>query len=233
MNIRKCADINEMGKKAGSMVITELKHNPKLLVCPATGSSPVSLYASLANEASKNMTLFQEMRVIPLDEWVGLPDATGSCDSFIKEHITTPLHVSKDRYFPFNTAAENLKEECERMQYILKKQGPIDLCILGLGQNGHLGFNEPANKTTPYCHIAQLATSSQQHDMVANSQTKPTMGLTLGMQDILLSKRIILLISGKGKKEAKEKLFSKEISPKCPASFLWNHKSVECFLVDD
>ena len=114
----------------------------------------------------------------------------------------------------------------------LENQGPIDICILGLGRNGHLGFNEPAAVLHPHCHIMDLALQTQQHIMVANVLSKPTKGLTLGMRDILSSKKIVLLVSGKGKEEAMQKLRSAEITSQCPASFLWLHNNVDCLLID-
>ena len=232
MNIIDFADITEMGEYAASIIITEATRNPKLLLCTATGSSPLPLYERLAREAQKNARLFREMRVIPLDEWVGLPTEEGSCHAQLKKHVLAPLQISKDRYYSFNAARENLQEECGRIQNVLESQGPIDICILGLGRNGHLGFNEPAEVLHPHCHIMDLALQTQQHIMVANVLSKPTKGLTLGMQDILSSKKIVLLVSGKGKEEALLKLRSAQISSQCPASFLWLHNNVDCLLVD-
>ncbi len=232
MNIIDFTNITEMGKYAASIIITEATRNPKLLLCAATGSSPLPLYERLAREAQKNARLFREMRVIPLDEWVGLPAEEGSCHAHLKKLVLAPLQISKDRYYSFNPATENFEEECGRIQNVLESQGPIDICILGLGRNGHLGFNEPADVLHPHCHIMDLAPLTQQHNMVANISSKPTKGLTLGMQDILSSKRIVLLVSGKGKEEAKQKLRSAEISSQCPATFLWLHNKVDCLLVD-
>ena len=232
MNIIDFTNIAEMGEKAASMVITEATRNPKLLLCTATGSSPLPLYERLAREAQKNAQLFREMRVIPLDEWVGLPAEQGSCHAYLKKEVLAPLQISKDRYYSFNPSAENLEEECGRIHNVLESQGPIDICILGLGRNGHLGFNEPADVLHPHCHIMDLAPQTQLHNMVANIPSKPTKGLTLGMKDILSSKRIVLLVSGKGKEEAKQKLHSAEISSQCPATFLWLHNKVDCLLVD-
>jgi galactosamine-6-phosphate isomerase len=149
----------------------------------------------------------------------------------LQKHILRPLKVTQERYFPFNPRAQDLEEECLRIQAMVKEQGPIDLCIMGLGKNGHLGFNEPAIELQPHCHIAELTTESQQHSMILGSSIKPTQGITLGMQDILSSKRIILIVSGSGKDEAKKQLLSGEITCECPASLLWKHNNVDCLVV--
>lgn len=231
MRIAEFEEIDQMGQEAFSIVMDEIEHNPQLLLCAATGSSPLPLYRNLAEEAKKSTAAFDQLRVVPLDEWVGLPSSDGSCHAFLQRHILRPLKITPERYFRFNATAEDLKEECLRIQALVKEQGPIDLCILGLGKNGHLGFNEPAQVLQPHCHIADLAVQSQQHSMILDSSIKPTQGITLGIQDILSSKRILLLVSGSGKEEAKKKLLSGEITSQCPASLLWKHDNVDCLVV--
>ena len=231
MRISEFEEIYQMGQKAFSIVMDEIEHNPQLLLCAATGSSPLPLYRNLAEEAKKRAALFEHLRILPLDEWVGLPSSDGSCHAFLQKHILRPLKLTQERYFPFNPAAENLKEECLRIQALVKEQSPIDLCILGLGKNGHLGFNEPADELQPHCHIADLTIESQQHSMISDSSIKPTQGITLGIQDILSSKRILLIVSGSGKEEAKKKLLSGEITSQCPASLLWKHHNIDCLVV--
>ena len=231
MRIAEFEEIDQMGQKAFSIVMDEIEHNPQLLLCTATGSSPLPLYLNLAEEAKKREAVFDQTRILPLDEWVGLPSSDGSCHAFLQKHIIKPLQIDQQRYFPFNLETENLEEECLRIQDIVQEQGPIDLCILGLGKNGHLGFNEPADELQPHCHIADLALQSQQHSMILGSSIKPSQGITLGIQDILSSKRILLIVSGSEKEEAKKKLLSGEITSQCPASLLWKHDNVDCLVI--
>lgn len=231
MRIAEFEEIDQMGQEAFSIVMDEIEHNPQLLLCAATGSSPLPLYRNLAEEAKKRAAVFDQLRILPLDEWVGLPSSDGSCHAFLQKHILRPLKVDQERYFSFNPSAEDLKKECLRIKALVKEQGPIDLCILGLGKNGHLGFNEPADELQPHCHVSDLTIESQQHSMILDSSIKPTQGITLGMQDILSSKRILLLVSGSGKEEAKKKLLSGEITSKYPASLLWKHHNVDCLVV--
>lgn len=221
-----------MSQKALELVLEEVQKNSKLLLCTATGNSPRLLYQNMAKESQGNISLFQKMRVIPLDEWIGLPTLEGSCHQYINENILTPLKISTGRYFAFNSNAKQLEKECKRIQVILTENGPIDLCILGLGKNGHLGFNEPANELEAYCHISRLSSESQTHNMIDNIELKPTKGLTLGMQDILSARKIILMVSGKGKEVAIEKLLSKKITNDCPATWLWQHDNVNCLIVN-
>ena len=231
MRIAKFKNIQLMGEKAVSIVMGDIRHNPQLLLCTATGNSPLVLYRNLGEEAKKRPEMFKQLRILPLDEWVGLESFEGSCNTFLEKHLLTPLKVAQGRYVSFNPAAENLEEECLRIQAVVKEQGPIDLCILGLGKNGHLGFNEPSDELQPHCHIANLVVQSQKHSMILDASKKPTQGITLGIQDILSSKRILLIVSGSGKEEAKKQLLSGEIRPQHPASLLWKHDNVDCLVV--
>ena len=124
MNIIEFTELAEMGEYAASIIITEVIRNPKLLLCTATGSSPIPLYGLLAREAQKNAQVFGEMRVIPLDEWVGLPTEEGSCHAQLKKHVLAPLQISKDRYYSFNPVTENLQEECGRIQNVFREPRP-------------------------------------------------------------------------------------------------------------
>lgn len=216
---------------AALILTEELKKNPSLLLCAATGNSPVSLYKKLALEYGHSNGLFDNMRVIALDEWVGLDTPRGSCDAYLREYLVEPLGISEERFLRFNAKAQNLDEECARLQVYLNNEGPIDLCVLGFGKNGHLGFNEPAARLQAHCHVANLAPKSRRHAMLKGAKTLPAQGLTLGMQDILSSNRILLIISGGGKEKAKNAFFTKKVQPQLPASFLWRHANVDCLVL--
>ncbi|TMM57141.1 galactosamine-6-phosphate isomerase [Maribacter algarum] len=228
MNINYFSDTETMSQKAAENVLEEIRQNPKSLLCTATGSSPKKLYQNLAQHAK----LFEKTRIIPLDEWIGLSTPEGSCHAYIEEYVLNPLQIPVAHYFGFNADALHLEQECNRIQELLKREGPIDICILGLGKNGHLGFNEPAEELQAHCHIANLAAQSQEHNMIGSSSLKPTKGLTLGMQDILAAKKIILLVSGEGKELAKEQLLSGTITTDCPATWLWKHDNTECLILN-
>ncbi len=109
------------------------------------------------------------------------------------------------------------------MRRVVAAEGPIDLCVLGLGVNGHLALNEPAASLLPTAHVARLSQASLRHPMLANSPKLPAYGLTLGMADILVSRDILLLVSGVNKREPLKRLLRREITTEFPASFLWLH----------
>lgn len=227
MRIQYFESEETMGQQAAELVLQEVKRKTNALLCTATGSSPKPLYRHLA----KHDKFFANARIIPLDEWIGLSSTEGSCHSYINEYILQPLKIPIARYLSFNVNVKSLERECKRVQEWLNREGPIDLCILGLGKNGHLGFNEPADELQPHCHIANLTPESQGHHMISGAESKPAQGLTLGIQDILAAKKIILLVSGAHKKDATEQLLSGKITTNCPATWLWKHDNVDCLIL--
>jgi len=222
---------DELSQKAKELIVQEIEQDKNLLLCTATGGSPTRTYELLGKAYHEQPGLFSGLRIIKLDEWGGIPlDQPGTCESYLEKHVLQPLQIPEGRYTGFNSNPENPNKECERVQDKLRKEGRIGLCILGIGENGHIAFNEPAEFLEPFCHKAELSEMSLQHKMASGMQIKPTYGLTLGMADILHSKMIIILIHGTQKKEIVKKFLAKEISSSLPASFLWLHPNVICLI---
>lgn len=232
MNISYCSDYGEMSRLAAALVLEALSVKPDLLLCAATGSSPDGLYSELAGMASENREAFDHFRLLKLDEWGGIPENhTVSCEYYLRKKLVHPLDIPTERYISFQSNPGDPEQECKRIQSLLEKEGPIDLCILGLGQNGHLGLNEPATELNASCHAARLSEESLQHPMIAPLDNKPEYGLTLGMEEILASRQIIMLLSGREKKAVAELFLEGTVSNELPASYLWKHGQTEC-LVD-
>jgi len=231
MHIIKCADYQEMSHRGASLILEALKKKPNLLICTATGSSPEGLYKELASLAHKDLEPFKQLRILKLDEWGGIPENHPvSCEYFLNKKLLGPLNIPRERYISFASDPDEPESECRRMHSEIKREGPIDICILGLGRNGHLGFNEPALKLESFCHVAALSAESLAHPMIASLEQKPCYGLTLGLKEILDSRLIIMLVSGKGKKHIAEKFLEAKVSTELPASFLWQHPQVECLV---
>jgi len=231
MQITYCNSYGEMSQLAASLVREEVEKNPGLLLCTATGSSPEGLYKEMAKTAGVQNALFSQMRVLKLDEWGGIPENHPvTCEYFLRSKLLDPLEIPAERYISFTSDPEDPDGECRRIRSKLKTEGPIDICILGLGANGHLALNEPASKLDPFCHVASLTQESLQHPMIASLEQKPKYGLTLGMKEILDSRKIIMLVSGFGKKKMAEKFLEGKVSTELPASFLWQHPRVECLV---
>lgn len=234
MKIDVCESYEELSLKASVIIVNQIRKKKDLLLCTATGSSPTGTYRLLAKEFKKQPSLFEELRVIKLDEWGGIPgNDLGSGESYLQAHVIQPLEISESRYFSFNSNPTDPRQECLHIQDKLNTEGPIDLCVLGLGMNGHLAFNEPADYLQPHAHVSQLSQTSLQHSMTSGMTTRPSFGLTLGMADILQSKVIVMLISGSQKRNIVKKFLSEKITTLVPASFLWLHPHVLCLVDQD
>jgi galactosamine-6-phosphate isomerase len=231
MKITKFPDYSSMSAHASQIIIDHLTHKKDLRLGAATGGSPTGMYADLAKTYQTNSSLFNYLQVVKLDEWGIIPMShPDSCQSYLKQHLLEPLQISAERYEEFNTNNPDLLAECKRVQDSIDKNGPLDIVILGLGKNGHIGFNEPAEALQVDCHKAILAESTIQHDPTLSQGSEPAFGLTLGLRSILQAKKIIFLVTGSGKNEAIKQLMEKNITTSLPASFLWLHPNVECLI---
>ena len=228
MRFTVCDDYEAMSRHAAALMTEAVRRKPALLFCAASGGSPTRAYELFA--ADKQMGA--QLRVLKLDEWAGLAmDDAASCEAYLQRHLIGPLNLPPDRYYSLNNAAEDLPAECAALQQRLAEIGPIDLCLLGVGLNGHLALNEPADVLQPGCHVAKLAESSKNHPMLAGRDASLSHGLTIGMADILQSNHILALVSGARKRDVMKQLLRHEITPLFPASFLWLHGNVD-FLCD-
>ncbi len=230
MKIIACSDYDDMSLKASTMIVSDLRENPGQMLCAATGNSPRGLYGNLVASYKAEPETFRGLGVIKLDEWLGLPaDSQGSCEYYLQQQLVKPLSLNDERYIGFRQDTAEAEMECKRVEAAITLGGGIDWCVLGLGTNGHLGFNEPGNFLYADNHKAELAADSREHEMLKDHREKPYFGLTLGMRAIMQSRRIILLLTGTGKQQAVSALLERTVSSHLPASFLWLHPEAYCF----
>jgi galactosamine-6-phosphate isomerase len=191
--------------------------------------TPLRTYELLAERGTKEPSLFASCRLLKLDEWGGLAmDDAATCEHQLCTAIITPLGLAV-RYTAFNSQQQDPEAECARIADWLDQNGPIDVCVLGLGVNGHVGFNEPAESLAPHAHVARLSDASLGHAMLRQSNERPTYGLTLGMADILLAREVVVLVSGGAKVEALARLLTARITTAFPASLLHLHPQTTLF----
>jgi galactosamine-6-phosphate isomerase len=170
------------------------------------------------------------MRVVQIDEWVGpAPAHAATCRYDLQTKLLTPLSIASSRFRGYKSDAANPQRECKTMSEWLAEYGPIDICVLGLGLNGHIAMNAPADDLIPCAHVSKLTPESQKHAMLATLKRKPSRGLTLGMADILASQIILLLVNGSKKKAILKRTLESKITTRLPASFLHLHPNVLVF----
>jgi galactosamine-6-phosphate isomerase len=220
-------DYERLSEAASGIICAKALENPRMLLCLATGASPTRTYQLLDLKHRAHPGLFDEVRVLKLDEWGGLATgAAGSCEAYLREQVIRPLGIAEDRFVGFASDAASEEHECDRLHAWVTQNGPIDLCVLGLGTNGHLGLNEPGRVLSPFAHRAVLSEASRGHAMLSTSGAKPTCGLTLGLAEILQSRQILLLVNGAHKRQPLSRLLQRKIAGDFPASFLWLHPRV-------
>jgi galactosamine-6-phosphate isomerase len=220
------ADHEAVSRLGADWLVERLRRQPSALLCLAAGATPMRSYALVAEQAKREPVLVQHCEVIKLDEWGGPSmDDPATCEQHLRSALITPLGLA-DRYVAFDSRPSHPDVECERIATWLEQNGPIDTCVLGLGVNGHIGFNEPAAFLRPHAHIAQLSEASLAHSTLSQSAARPTYGLTLGLADLLQSRHVLLLVTGPAKRAPLERLLSGQITTEFPASFLQLHPNV-------
>lgn len=229
MRIEVFPNPDSASRRAAARLHQLWQANPDLLLCAATGDSPTLTYRFFVNGFKSNTSGAPLPRLLKLDEWGGLAlDDPATCEQYLREHLIGPLHLPAHRYLGFHSAPARPEAECQRIASWLQKNGPIDVCVLGLGRNGHLAMNEPGADPHAGCHVAQLTESTLSHPMLGTARSRPAYGLTVGLAEILAAREIILLVFGQAKAVPLARLFASEVARDFPASWLWRHPNVIC-----
>ena len=219
----------EAGKYAAQMIIDLIKKKPDATIGLATGSSPETTYAALASACKRGAVSFADVRTVNLDEYVGLSESNPqSYRFFMEEKLFSRVDIKRENtHLPLGVA-DDLFAECERYDRLIEALSPIDLQILGIGHNGHIGFNEPSDSFSKNTHIVELSPST----IEANSRFFPTesdvpkRAITMGISQIMSAKSIILLAFGEGKSEILRAALTGEVTPRVPASVLQHHPNL-------
>jgi galactosamine-6-phosphate isomerase len=228
MKFSKFESIDTLDEAASEWIINQLNPGRRTLICAATGNSPTNTYKKFVLKKSRINT--DLLSFIKLDEWYGLEMTdSGTCEQYLQQNLLKPLNIPADRIVSFDSKAPSPELECLRIDDWLSANGPIDICILGIGLNGHIAFNEPEPTLEPYAHPGKLSAASLSHPMLSSTKRSLQIGLTLGMANILQSKKILLIVNGNHKTEILSKLMGGKISTGLPASFLWLHPDAYCF----
>lgn len=231
MNIIRTENYDEMSIIAAKILANQIKAKPDSVVGLATGSTPIGLYQKLVTLYKKRELDFSQVTSFNLDEYIGLEENhPQSYTSFMKDKLFSHVNINADNiHMPDERLSSNLAAYDER----IRKSGGIDMQLLGIGENGHIGFNEPTDYLTEYTHIVELSNKT----IEANSRFFPSLAevpkkaITMGVGSIMKAKRIVLLASGREKAKALHQALNGQVTTKCPASFLQLHTNVT-FVID-
>jgi len=232
MKIYKFQDYKEVSKKASSIIIDAIKENSHLRLGLATGDSPKLTYKYLIDAYLRKEISFKNITTFNLDEYIGIsPNHPQSYHYFMYEHLFNYIDILKENINLPKNSKDNIKEEIEEYDLnILQNQ--VDLQILGIGQNGHIGFNEPGSSFDNKTFVVDL----DEQTRIDNSRffdsidDVPTQAITLGIKNIMRSKKIILIATGHSKAEAVHKMIYGKITEQLPASILQLHPDVTIIL---
>jgi len=224
---------NELSKRAAELVVEEILKNPHLVLGLPTGATPVGMYKLLIKSyknktKNKNKLDFSKITCFNLDEYYPIKrNNKNSYYSFMHNNFFSHVNVKKSNINILNSESKNPKKDCILYEKKIKKN-PIDLQILGVGINGHIGFNEPGSEFNSKTRIINLTenTIKRNSRFFKNKSEVPTQALTMGISTIMSAKKLILLANGKNKANAIKRLVNGPINKDCPVSFLRKHKNL-------
>lgn len=219
---------------AGANIITSLvQTNPNATLGLATGSTPIGIYNEMIQLHQKGMVSYKHVKAFNLDEYVGLPsDHSQSYAYFMKEKLFQHIDISPSQtYIPNGTAADP-QEECKEYDQLLDSIGQLDLQLLGLGHNGHIGFNEPNPSLVRGTHVVELKKETREANarFFDNQESVPTHAITMGVGGILKAKMIMLVVKGADKADIVHRALTGPITTECPASLLQTHPNLVVLL---
>lgn len=229
MRVYRAKDYADMSRKAANIISAQVIMKPDCVLGLATGSTPIGVYSQLIEWYEKGDIDFAQVRTVNLDEYRGLPkDNVQSYAYFMKKHLFEQINIQLFNTNIPNGLAVDGEAECRKYDKIIEKLGGIDLQLLGLGHDGHIGFNEPGEAFEKRTHLATLNRETIQANQrfFEREEDVPTQAITMGIKSIMQAKKILLIVSGKDKAQILQKALEGPVTPLVPASILQLHNDV-------
>lgn len=229
MKIFKAKDYKDMSRKAANMISAQIIMKPNCVLGLATGSSPIGTYKQLVEWYRKGDLDFSEVRSVNLDEYKGLSkDNEQSYYYFMNQYLFRHVNIKAENTHIPDGTAEDGEAECERYNTVIRLLGGVDIQLLGLGHNGHIGFNEPGQAFEKETHCVKLTKST----IAANARLfdepgdVPEYAFTMGIKNIMQARKIVVVVSGEDKADIVKDAFFGPVTPAVPASILQMHNDV-------
>jgi glucosamine-6-phosphate deaminase len=229
MRIIKTADYNAMSKTAANIIAAQMILKPNSVLGLATGSSPIGTYKELIKKCDNGDIDFSDITTVNLDEYRGLPRTNDqSYYYFMNDNLFNHVNIDKARTHVPNGEVADAEEECGNYEALIKSLGGVDLQLLGLGHNGHIGFNEPADQFAKVTNCVDLQESTIEANkrFFASIDDVPRQAYTMGIGTIMAARKILVVVSGADKAAIVKKAFTGPVTPQVPASILQMHSDV-------
>lgn len=229
MRLIKVSDYNEMSETAARLLYEKIAEKPDAVLGLATGGTPEETYAALVRKVKTEPVDLTRLQTFNLDEYAGLsPSHPNSYYKYMEKKFVQPLQLNKTQFHIPNGEAEDREKEAARYESLVQESSGIDLQLLGIGENGHIGFNEPGTSFHAKTHVVTLNKETRAANAKYFKQLEdvPEKAITMGIGTIMNSRSIILIVSGKRKAQALKRLMSEEVSEDFPASILHSHPDV-------
>lgn len=223
----------ELATALAADLLSRIHRTPALVLGLATGRTPMLLYRELRERTAQGHADWSEVRTFNLDEFVG-PDQSGArYREFMREELFDHVNLQAEHIHLLDGRVADLEQECHRYERAIEQAGGIEVQILGLGENGHVGFNEPGDGLEARTHIARLEPATRERNawLFGGEVAKvPNLALSMGMATIFNARSIVLLATGPEKADAVQRMIEGPITPRLPASFLQLHADVRVML---
>lgn len=229
MKIYKAKDYKDMSRKAANIISAQVIMKPNCVLGMATGSTPIGTYDQLVEWYSKGDLDFSEVTTVNLDEYKGLPRTNDqSYYYFMHQHLFDRVNIDPERTNVPNGMEPDAEKECGRYEELIRSLGGVDLQLLGLGHNGHIGFNEPGEAFEKETHCVDLTESTIEANkrFFASADDVPKQAYTMGIKTIMQAKKILIVVNGENKADIVERAFFGPVTPEVPASILQLHNDV-------
>lgn len=229
MKIYKAKDYKDMSRKAANIISAQVIMKPNCVLGLATGSTPIGTYDQLVEWYNKGDLDFSEVTTVNLDEYKGLPRTNDqSYYYFMHQHLFDRVNIDPERTNVPNGMEPDAEKECGRYEELIRSLGGVDLQLLGLGHNGHIGFNEPGEAFEKETHCVDLTESTIEANkrFFASADDVPKQAYTMGIKTIMQAKKILIVVKGENKADIVERAFFGPVTPEVPASILQLHNDV-------
>ncbi len=225
MELKVYKDYELLSVTVADEMIALIQQKPTAVICLASGHTPLLPCQEFVKKVTELKIDISKVTFLGLDEWVGVPpDNEGSCHYFLYNTVFMPLNLKPNQINVFNGLANDLADECKKMDNIIAAKGRIDVMIVGIGMNGHIGFNEPGVPFTNFSHVIELdKTTVEVGKKYFPAAITLSKGITIGLQHLMQAKQVILIANGEKKAAIIKQTIEEKVSNQIPATIMQTH----------